>query len=379
MNNKLIILVSIAVFFGLLSGVVGQIVSRAYFLEKDFNIPLFRDISFDNDNNSANLIISNPKKIVVEQTAKVAETAQAVRGGIMGIFQKNNKEKKYIDFREKSGQAFVVTSDGWMISAFTPEEILNIKNREATSSRKKILKIAENYIFISADSKVYKVENILYDSLSGFSFWKIKAHDLPVRKLESFSKNGELVFGLNWAGDILTTTILGKKKDAQILSSDIFIEEILISDKIDSALNNSFLFNTYGDLIGLITDNQKIISIKSLNSLIQNLLKNQSIKRPSLGINYINYFNVLDLEENKIGFGAKISKDKKGLAILKKSPAEVAGLKEGDVITSINKTNLTKDINLREIINNYLPGDDLNIAYLRDGKNFSVNLKLGRF
>ena len=379
MNNKIIILVTIATIFGLLSGVVGQIVSRAYFLEKDFNMPLFGDISFGDDNNSANLIISNPKKIVVEQETKAVETAQAVSGGIMGIFLKEDLEDKYINLREKDGQAFVITSDGWMVSTFIPKEILQIKDKDATSSREKILKVIKNYIFISSDFKNYEVENVLYDSLSGFSFWKIKAYDLPVRKLEGFLNNGELVFGVNWAGDILVTTILGKEEETKVLSSDIFMEEILVSDKIDPKLNNSFLFNVYGDLLGFIKEDSKIIAIKSFNSLIKNLLKNKSIKRPSLGVNYINYFNVLDLEKNKTGLGAKISKDEKDIAIFKKSPAEISGLKEGDIIMAINKINLTKDTNLRELINNYLPGDELIIDYLREDKSFSVNLKLDSF
>jgi hypothetical protein len=383
MKNKTVILVLTATFFGLLSGMVGQIISRAYFLEKDFNMPLFGDISFGDDDNATNLIIRNPKKIVVEQGTKALETAQAVQGGIMGIFLKDSKEDngvvRYINLQEEEGEAFAITSDGWMISSFVPEEILRIKDKDATSSREKILDISQKYIFISNNSKTYELENILYDPLLNFSFWKIKADDLPVRKLEEFLNNGELVFGLNRAGDILLTTILGKKEDASVLSSDIFIEEILVSDTIDSKLNNSFLFNVYGDLIGFIIDNQKIISIKSLNPLIKNLLKNEKIKRSFLGLNYVNYFNILDLENEKLGAGAKISKNEKEIAILKGSPAEKAGLKEDDIIITINNISLSAEDNLREIINSHLPGDELLLEYLREDELFSIKLKLGSF
>jgi len=383
MKNKFIVLILIVTVFGLMSGVVGQMISRAYFFENDFNMPFFGDISFRGDNfNGPNLIIRNPKKIIVDQEVKSLETLESVKPSIMGIFASSSKDKvngNFLDLREIKGQAFVITSDGWTISSFTPLDILNIKNREATSSREKILKIAKKYVFLSSDLSVYEVENILYDSLSKFSFWKLKAHDLPVRKLESFLKNGDLVFGINWQSDILTTTVLGNSRRSRILSSDVDDRSILLSDKINANLNNSFLFNVYGDLIAFIVDDKKIIPISYFNASINNLLKNKSIKRPSFGVNYINNFNIFDLDKKKTREGAVITKDKNGIAVLSDSPAEKLGLKEGDIIISINQNELSKDINLQEMISGYLPGDELLIDYLREGKNNSLKLILSAF
>jgi len=374
MNNKTIILIVLATFFGLLSGITGQIISRAYFLEKDFNMPFFGDIRFANDNNDTNLIIRNPKKIVVEEETKARETKQSVQGSIMGIFLKKNN----INLNKKEGDAFVITSDGWMISSFTPLEIINIKNKKASSSQKEIMSLLKKYVFVSQNKQIYEIENIFYDPISSYSFWKIKAYNLPVRKFESSVKRGDLVFEINSFGDILINNIVAREKRKEILFSDILDNKIILAYQ-NEKFNNSFVFNSYGDLIALTDKDGKVYSISFFNPLIKNLLKNKKITRPKFGVNYINNFEFLDLETKKVKKGAEIFKNENKVAVVKGSPAEKANLKEGDIIMSINGIELTRDNNLQEIINNYLPGDEIKIDYLREGKQFSVNLRLGSF
>ncbi len=66
--------------------------------------------------------------------------------------------------------------------------------------------------------------------------------------------------------------------------------------------------------------------------------------------------------------GALVANVAKGL------PAAKAGLKQGDVITSINGANITSDSSMRRSIGETKPGTQVRIAYLRDGKRAEVNL-----
>ncbi len=54
--------------------------------------------------------------------------------------------------------------------------------------------------------------------------------------------------------------------------------------------------------------------------------------------------------------------------VLKKSPAEKAGLREGDIIISIDKEKVFSPQDVIEIIRNKKPGDEVEITFIRKGK-----------
>ncbi|OQB43576.1 MAG: Serine protease Do-like HtrA [Parcubacteria group bacterium ADurb.Bin159] len=64
-------------------------------------------------------------------------------------------------------------------------------------------------------------------------------------------------------------------------------------------------------------------------------------------------------------------------AIIKNSPAELAGLKEGDIISWINNQEINTYNDLANIISGFNPGDTINITYLRNGEEKIINVKLG--
>lgn len=69
--------------------------------------------------------------------------------------------------------------------------------------------------------------------------------------------------------------------------------------------------------------------------------------------------------------GALITRVEKG------SAAEKAGLKEGDIITKVNDTEIENPNKLSQAIRNQKPGDEVKISYIRDKKNKSTKAELG--
>ncbi len=61
----------------------------------------------------------------------------------------------------------------------------------------------------------------------------------------------------------------------------------------------------------------------------------------------------------------------------KSSPAEEAGLKEGDVLKSLNGTMLTTRDDLKGVLAELAAGDKLAMEIKRDGKDETINLRLG--
>ncbi len=64
------------------------------------------------------------------------------------------------------------------------------------------------------------------------------------------------------------------------------------------------------------------------------------------------------------------------VAVFPGSPAEKAGLQEGDVLISINNKNLSHASALSERVAEFHPGDVITITYLRDGRIEETQLTL---
>jgi S1-C subfamily serine protease len=59
------------------------------------------------------------------------------------------------------------------------------------------------------------------------------------------------------------------------------------------------------------------------------------------------------------------------------SPADEAGLEEGDVITALDKWEVDRNHPLDQLIRRYKPGDTVEITYWRGGQGHKVKVRLG--
>ena len=59
------------------------------------------------------------------------------------------------------------------------------------------------------------------------------------------------------------------------------------------------------------------------------------------------------------------------------SPAEKAGLKDGDIITAVNDTVIDETHPLQDLLVQYSPGTSITLAVLRDGSSITITLELG--
>lgn len=380
-NKKSVYLLILSVLLAIISGIVGGMASWVYFSDNFFNMPFSNEINFSGTSNGSGIIIRNPKKVVVEQNDKIVDTSNSVKNSLMGIYKKistgtppsikNNylvNLNNFYKLDEEAGQGLIITSDGWVVSGSKVDK--------------------DNYILISQDRKIYKIDKIINDSVSQFSFIHISAQDLPVRRFaERYEiKNGQLAAAINMRGEIQLNTIVNAKNFSgkEILSSDIFTDNIILADKIDKKFENSFLFDINGDIIGLIKNDGTAESISHFKSAVISLLKNKEIQRPSLGINYLDFAKYISSSASesektdfKIEKGALVQKDLSGMAVIKGSAADRAGFKEGDIIISIDGIEINKDNTLTDIIQDLAAGDNVNIIYYSQGKELNKDIVLG--
>ena len=60
------------------------------------------------------------------------------------------------------------------------------------------------------------------------------------------------------------------------------------------------------------------------------------------------------------------------------SPADSAGLEEGDVITAVNGQAVERNHPLDQLLQRYKPGDIVEVAYQRDDREHEVRVRLGQ-
>jgi putative serine protease PepD len=64
------------------------------------------------------------------------------------------------------------------------------------------------------------------------------------------------------------------------------------------------------------------------------------------------------------------------VSVKSNTPAAKAGLRSGDVITSLDGTQISSSDDLRAAINAHKPGDRVTVTFTRNGKTHTVSLTL---
>lgn len=373
-KNGIIWLVILAAIVGVISGIAGHLITRAYILESDYDIPFFGNINLTKDRN---LIISGAKKVVVEQNDKILETINAVSPSLVGIFKK--KETKagrpaqfnpdnYYRLDEEMGQGLVITSDGWIMTSVFIEE-----------ARPQV--VLNDYVIITKDRKIYAVDDFIKDPLTSFSFIHVGGvNDFPVRNFAAGDEitSGEFVIALNWENKNQLTYIAGRKNIGTDLtkSSDLFSEALVLSDELSQDFWMSAIFDLAGNIVGLVDKTGEVRPITHFSSVIESLFRFREIRRAALGVNYID-LSFLAGENDSQEKGAVIYRGADGPGVAKNGPAQKAGLKEGDIITLVDGLEVGGNNNLTQLIQSYLPGDKVRITYLRNREKQEAEVELG--
>lgn len=87
-------------------------------------------------------------------------------------------------------------------------------------------------------------------------------------------------------------------------------------------------------------------------------------------------------DENRAMLGVNTEDNDKGAeieSVTNESAADKAGLKKGDIITSIGDKKIEEADDVTEAIRNHKPGDKVSITYLRDGKEQKATAELSKW
>ena len=366
------VIISVAILCGLAAGVLGEIITRVYFLN-DFSVPyLSNDLNVnDLNSNLSNLIIRDAKKVVVNEDVKIGETLNSLRPSLVGIFKElavDSTTNNYYQLDKPFLTGLVITADGWLLVS-VPTEVKKDFN-------------LKNLVAITADRRSYKIDKIT--TLSDISANLYLVHlngalNLTIKKnvTRSDLSLGQTLVVVKDVSSILPTSLTSINKGQQVLSSDLPQLALTLAGDLGDEFKNSFVFNLNGDLVAIISEEKNVVPIFTYDYYLQTILNKNLSSLPFLGVNYLDLSDVktqnLNLEK-----GAWLTSSKDKLAVLKNSPAQIGGLKEGDVISWVNNQEINSSSDLADIIATFKAGDLVTLTYLRDSKEQEARIVLGK-
>lgn len=143
------------------------------------------------------------------------------------------------------------------------------------------------------------------------------------------------------------------------------------------------LLNIYGQVIGIntaiINPSQAMnigfaIPINTAKRFINQIIATGKVEKAYLGV----YVQTVT-ESLAKSLGLKVNKGVYVAQVEKGSPAEKAGIKEGDVITKLNGNYVEFAEELTSLVRNYTPGTKVKVTLNRAGKEITVEVTLGTF
>ena len=300
--------------------------------------------------------------------------ANKVSQSVVSIVSKSQKGTKYFSSgfgSASAGTGIIVSENGYILT------------------NKHVVEGSSDISVVTNDGNSYdNVEIITTDPLSDIAILKISnAKGLKAAELgDSKALNiGQQVIAIGNAlgeydGTVTSGIISGIGRTVNASSDDGATKETL-TDMIqtDAAINSGNsggpLVNAQGQVVGVNTavasEAQGIgfaIPISSVKGILKSIAEGKTPNRAYLGANYISVNPQVQKAYNlNVSKGALI-KNRNGKSVISGSPAQKAGLKDGDIITKIDDIEISKNISLGSLIGEKSAGDKVKITYLRDGK-----------
>tara|TARA_B100000927_G_scaffold289741_1_gene286939 strand:+ start:733 stop:1824 length:1092 start_codon:yes stop_codon:yes gene_type:complete len=268
-----------------------------------------------------------------------------------------------------SGSGVIISKDGYIIT-----------NRHVINDAKEIEVVLN-------DKRTYSAKILGEDPNSDLALLKIEENKLPFLKFGNSNnlRVGEWVLAVGNPYNLNSTVTAGiisaKSRKINILN-DGGIESFIQTDAaINSGNSGGALINTNGNLIGINTAIQSktgsfsgygfAIPSNMAEKIINDLKTYGEVRRAYIGIHIIDINTQVQKELKLSGLeGVLVSK------VLENSAAEIAGIKNLDVILEINGMKVNSISELHEIIIQYNPGDVIDCTIQRKEQIVKITLLL---
>ena len=320
--------------------------------------------------------VQNSKVQTVEYSDPFEDFFSNPFGGFFGQGQGNSgKRQRQVQTpkRAAAGSGVIISSDGYIVT-----------NNHVVDGADELT------VSLNEGSKEFSARVIGADKTTDLALIKIDAKDLPAITIANSDdvKVGEWVLavgnplGLN---NTVTAGIISAK--ARSLGANGVESFIQTDAAINQGNSGGALVNTRGELVGI---NDMLVSPTGsnigygfaiptaiMNKVVDDIKKYGNVQRAMIGIQGSDVKTYVDAKKDEgkeVDLGTM-----EGIYVAKvveDGAAEDAGLKEGDVITTVDGKKVKQFGELQGILAKKRPGDKVAITYLRDKKSHNATLTL---
>ncbi len=392
---KLVILIILILLIGGFSGVFAQSVIVPWLA----SVPALKNNFLLKKANDRTTVINKTEQITVKEDFSVTKTAERVLPAMVSIVALAGDDEeadladnilkiessKEIESSMKTG--VVVSSDGLIVSIANPEETLDSAGK------------AKKYTILMADGKEARAKLVALDAYNGLAFYKTEeASNLPVAP---FGEDNDLIAGEklvligNSGGEYQNNFSVGiisaLDRTFSLLNSELSSSEkmegaVLVEANIDRHNIGGPAVDFGGSMAGIISQIEKegqtvgfVIPISAVKQSLNRYLAEGKIERPVLGAYYLSInrevalLNGLPLDRGALIYSFS---GQQGLAVVKGSAAEKAGLKLGDIVLAVDGEEVNLDYSLAKLIAQKKKGDEVKLKIWRKGKELELTVTL---
>ncbi len=331
----------------------------------------------------ASAVPTSKQQLIVNESSSVIDVAGKVSPSVVSITTKQLSQGFFGRTQqvEGAGTGIIVSSDGLVLT-----------NKHVVPAGTSTVTV------VDSNGKQYTGGVVIArDPVNDIAFIRIKAKGLPAAQLGDSSsvKVGQKVVAIGNAlgqfqNSVTEGIISGVSREIQAGDGTGSASEVLQNVfQTDAAINSGNsggpLVNLAGQVIGMNTavasqNAQNIgfaIPINDIKNDISSVKSQGRIVRPYLGVRFVALSKDVAASNGlSVDNGAWLQSDASGLAVVAGSPAEKAGLKEGDIITKVAATAIDPVHSLQTLISSHKVGDKISLSVLRDGKTITVTVTL---
>ena len=345
---------------GSIGGVVGANIAQSKYEEMSYT-------QSGTDRDTAIQLVGNQSEI-----SPVIAIAKKIMPSVVGVHTYGTYSywgRQITNMELGSGSGVIYSEDGYIITNYH------------------VIEDATSVVVTLSDEQEYEAVIIGADEASDLAVLKIDAgRKLPAAELGNSSELqiGELVVAIGNPLGYDNTVTDGIVSGLNRQLSDYTDEMTLIQTNaaINSGNSGGALVNGRGEVIGinsakLVASNAEgmgfALSIDEVKPLVEQLITQGHVSRPYMGVTIDSQYQVDEetAERYEIPMGIMIYE------VAENSPAEQAGLREGDIIYKVNDTLIQSFDDLSELIDSSQVGDTLRVLANRDGKKVICDVVLG--
>lgn len=268
---------------------------------------------------------------------------------------------------EGQASGFFITADGWIVAA-------------PYSYYLSAVEVGRTSVLFGG--KIYPAQSVVDDPNSSIVFLKIEISGAPVVSFGNALsvEVGDNLFVAASPGELLAASLFRSTRVGDIsTSAETASRRLELNMSVDSRLAGAAVANSSGEVIGVLTagefgESKTVLPFTAIKSAVYSLLKENKIVLPWFGA------VVTDLSR-AIGYNEIYTRGYTKGALLgtitKSGPAEMAGLRRGDIIISVGGLEISEKQSLDELLSDYHVGDALDLIIDRAGTSLKINLLLG--